>query len=340
MKILMTGTTKQQVGGGTALGYEPVADLFAKGLRLAGYEVEHRKTTIGEDLAPYDAVLVGLVPFFSIASNQLYHALDVIERAEKSGHPLLFFVDDWAFPRLVANLNTHIRHPWQLTKEFFAGRASYDWACSRKAELQVIVERMRYQPWAPTLVPAFTWGDHHKLTGEVEMMTEPYYIDVSALARDYDLCNVERPRQRRWVLGTVSDQRKWLDSLNLSWEVSHLGTRASKAPEKMPEADLVRLYAGSWGVLSPPYKRILGTGWWRNRAVYAARAGSILLADPGEMPQLGEPYQVVPADVEKMNDVELSELAAAQRNVLFSTQPSAQQVAAQLDSIVQGVINR
>ena len=339
MKLLVTGTTKQQVGGGTALNYEPVADLFVKGLRLAGCEVEHRKTTIGEDLAPYDAVLVGLVPFFSIASNQLYHALDVIERAERDGHPILFFVDDWAFPRLVSNLNTHIRYPWQLTKEFFSSRASYDWACSRKPELQVIVERMRHKPWAPTIVPAFTWGDHQKLTGEVEMMTQPHYVDVSALAREYPL-TFPPTRERRWVLGTVSDQRKWLDSLNLSWEVSHLGTKASKAPEKMPEADLVQLYAESWGVLSPPYKRILGTGWWRNRAVYAARAGAILLADPKEMPQLGEAYQVVPSDVERMTDTELCSLAAAQREALFKHQPSSGDVARQLLSIVEGVVNK
>lgn len=339
MKLLVTGTTKQQVGGGTALGYEPVADLFVKGLRLAGCEVEHRKTTIGEDLTPYDAVLVGLVPFFSIASNQLYHALDVIERAERDGHPILFFVDDWAFPRLVANLNTHIRHPWQLTKEFFSGRASYDWACGRKDELQVIVERMRYQPWAPTIVPAFTWGDRQKLTGEVEMMTQPHYVDVSSLAREYPL-TFPATRERRWVLGTVSDQRKWMDSLNLTWEINHLGTRASKAPEKMAEADLVQLYAESWGVLSPPYKRILGTGWWRNRAVYAARAGAILLADPGEMPQLGEAYQVVPSDVERMTDTELCSLAAAQREALFSRQPSSGDVARQLLSIVEGVVNK
>lgn len=335
----MTGTTKQQVGGGTVLGYEPVADLFVKGLRLAGYEVEHRKTVIGEDLSSYDAVLVGLVPFFSIASNQLYHALDVIERAEKNGQPLLFFVDDWAFSRVVANLNTHIRMPWQLTKDFFKGRASYDWACSRKAELQVIVERMRHRPWPATLIPAFTWGDHAKLVKGVEMITEPYCIDVSAFAMEYPL-TFPPTRGRRWVLGTISDQRKWMDSLSLSWEINHLGTRASKAPEKMPESQLVQLYADSWGVLSPPYKQILGTGWWRNRAVYAARAGAILLADPGEMPQLGEAYQLKPAEVEAMTDTELCSLAAAQREALFSRQASQGQVAAQLDAIVKGVINR
>lgn len=339
MKLLVTGTTKQQIGGGTALGYEPVADLFVKGLRLAGCEVEHRKTEIGEDLAPYDAVLVGLVPFFSIASNYLYHTLDVIERAERDGHPILFFVDDWAFPRLVANLNTHLRYPWQLTKEFFKGRSNYEWASRRKPELHKMVERMRYEPWAPTIVPAFTWGDHQKLTGEVEMMTNAHYVDVSALAMEYPL-TFPAERERRWVLGTVSDQRKWMDSLNLSWEVSHLGTKASKAPEKMPESALVQLYAESWGVLSPPYKRILGTGWWRNRAVYAARAGAILLADPGEMPQLGEAYQVAPADVERMTDTELCSLAAAQREALFGQQPSAGTVAAQLRAAVEGVINK
>ena len=119
MKVLVTGITKQQCGGGTALGYEPVSDLFALGLTKAGVSVEHRRWELGEDPKQFDALLIGQVPFFSIASNNLYHAMDAIASAEEQGVPWLTYLDDWRFTQLFSNLATHMRHPHQLTKPFF-----------------------------------------------------------------------------------------------------------------------------------------------------------------------------------------------------------------------------
>jgi hypothetical protein len=333
MKILATGVTKQQCGYGTALGYEPVADLFVRALTLAGHEVDHRYTAPGDDLGQYDAVLVGVVPFFSIASNNLYAALDVIRRTEAAGKPLMTFIDDWGFTRLMSNINTHLRYPpeGQLTKPFFKGRLHYDWAVEHTDELMALIQRLQTEDWAPTLIPAFSWGDHAKMGDLLPIISDKVFVDVSPLARSYPVEWLDG-RRREWVLGTVSNQTGWLAKLNLGWDTRHLGTKTSRAPEKLLEKDLVQLYAESWGVLSPPYKSILGTGWWRNRVVYAMRTGAILLSDPAEMPQLGDPYTMLPAAIEAMTDSELHELASAQRHAFCTQQPRAIDVVDQVNA--------
>lgn len=340
MKIYATGCTKQQRGGGTTLGYEPVSDLFVKALTALGHEVDHGAHPAGTDLSGYDLMLIGLVPFFSIASNNLYPTLAAINQAKVLGIPLIFYFDDWNFPQFTANVKTHLRYgETQLLKPFFKSRRDYEWASEpihARMLLQVMENLTNPSYWPPVLIPAFTWGEHHELGDRVPWMRDVTYVDVSPLAREYE---IERAlpwyRKREWVLGTVSNQLTWLESLGLTWDLNHLGGRASRAPQKMLERDLVGLYGLAWGVLSPPYKRILGTGWWRNRFVYAARAGALLLCDPAEAPQLGEPYQLDPHVVEKMTVSQLEELVHAQRDAFFKHQAGLIDVKIQVNQAIQ-----
>jgi hypothetical protein len=336
MRVLATGVTKQQCGGGTSVDYEPVAALLVKALRAAGHGVDHRVVGAAERLDGYDAVLVGLVPFFSIASHHLYPALHVLSEARRTGRPIVLYVDDWGFSQLIANLGTHLRQPHQLTKEFFKGRLNRDWALSHEAELMEVVRWLGEDPWPPLLVPTFRWGNHEKLGNLLPNAHDVTYVDPSRFARSYDVvATAVEERDRQWVLGTVSNQLEWVESLNLAWPLNHLGTRTSRAPRKMPERDLVQLYADSWGVLSPPYRKILGTGWWRNRFVYAARTRSVLLCDPGEAAQLGEPYLLTPDVVEKQPTTALRDLAHAQAAALEGAMGSAAAACAQINDAFQ-----
>jgi hypothetical protein len=311
VRILVTGTTKQQIGGGTQLGYEPVADLFVKGLRFnPEWQVEHRLAEIGEVITDYDAVFVGLVPPLSIASHYLYAALNTIHQCETQGIPLILYVDDWAFPSMIGKLKTAVKNPEHLTKPFFERRYGHEWAVVHRDLLVGVLERLLEQTWPPTVIPAFTWGDHQVLQDRLPMVQRAVFVDPSLFARGYAVHPVPpEDKQRQWVLGTVSDQRTWLGKQQLGWDVRYIGSRSSKATEKMQEQDLVALYAKSWGVLSPPYKQILGTGWWRNRFVYTSWMRSILFCDPGEAPQLGGAFQLNPLEVSEMSVRDLANVA-------------------------------
>lgn len=338
MQILATGVTKQQCGGGVPLGYEPVADLLVKALRRLGHHyVDHRVVAAGEPLeGRYDAVLLGIVPFFSIASHYLYPALHVLGEARRLHLPVVLYVDDWNFGQLIANLKTHVRMPWQLTKPFFQGRHDRNWAVDHAAELMDQVTFLLREPWPPLVIPTFTWGEHDRLGDLLPNAGDVTYVDPTAFARSYPIERVPpADRRREWVLGTVSNQLEWVAGLNLTWPLNHLGTRTSRAPRKLPEAELVNLYGQAWGVLSPAYPKILGTGWWRNRYVYATAAKAILLGDPGEAPGLGEAYQLKPGDVEDLTTSQLQDLAAAQFRAFWNAVESPVGPASDLENALQ-----
>lgn len=336
MRVLVTGMTKQHVGGGTQLKYEPVADLVAKGIKLLLHDVDHRRVNIGEDLTEYDLVVVGIVPPLSVATNYLHSALWTIWECERLHVPLAFFVDDWQFPSITSKLGTVSRDSGHLTKPFFAGRPDHQWAVDNVGVEMAVVDRLLNRDWPATIIPAFTWGDHEVLTSRLPRAPHTFVFDPSVLARPYEV--TQRPpseRARRWVLGTVSDQRKWLETVKGDWPVEHFGGRASKAAQGLSEADLVQMYAFSWGVMSPPYSAILGTGWWRNRLVYAARTHSVLLCDRREAPQLGDAYQLNTVMVEELDDERLRELGDWQARELLTRQMTPGEIGDVLNRAVQ-----
>jgi hypothetical protein len=314
MRILVTGCTSQQIGRGTKLGYEPVIDLYVKALRDLGHTVDHRPVDLDAegDFKTYDRVFVGLVPAGSMAATYLIEALVTLHRARDRA---TVYVDDWNFPAILGHLRGCRRWPRKrIMAAPVSGNRQKDWARKRKnwSELRAALDRTA-ERWPTVLIPRYAWGSNS--LGE-EFPADVVHLDPTGYARSYTTL-AEKMRTKRWVLGTVSDQRKWLDSLNLRWPVVYAGGTASKAEVKFQEADLVQLYQTSWGVLSPPYKRLFGTGWWRNRFLYAARHGAVLLCDPQEAPQLGEPYGQAEHRIETWAINDLRELARSQHRRFF-----------------------
>lgn len=316
----MTGITRLECGLQPQLRYISNAELFATALREAGCEVDHKPIMPGDDLSGYDVAFVGLGPFLSITADRLYGALYTIGHAARQGCALAIYMDDWNFTRTLSNLrtirNTGIR---QLTKELFNTRHGYDWVVDNQEEVFDLCLKLLNTPWPTTVIPATTWGDLTKMASEVPT-SRFVHVDPSVVAETYHDIPTIAPadKERRWVLGVLKDERKWLDSLNLNWDVTYSGGVASKATERHKEADLVKLYARSWGVLSPPHIRVLGTGWWRYRFTAARVANSILLCDPREMPKLGPAFSIAPRAIEDMSTTELTALAADQARIYDS----------------------
>jgi hypothetical protein len=340
VRILITGLTPQQCGNGTRHGYRAVVDLYAAALRWAGHTVDHRAWTPGDDLTQYDAAIIGIVPFNSIAARHVYVVCDVIGRARQSGCGLVFMVDDWNF----MTLRTSVRSINKDTQRLFTtikGRTYREWAETPdgRAMIDLVMNAMDTRPWPATLFPAFSWGDHSrfKLHGAAEIPArEIVALDPTVFADPYELVKaVPDERKRSWVMGTLSNQQPWIAKLGLTWDVNYVGAKASKAERSVKESELIQMYAESWGVLSAPYKRILGTGWWRNRFVYAARAGAVLMCDPAEAPQLGPAYQLDHA-VEILSNDELTELAVAQADALRAHVWPADQLVSELERVLTG----
>lgn len=327
MKVLISGSTSQQIGNGTRLGYGPVIDLFAAAIRDAGADVEHRRLVPEEDINDYDCLLIGMAPFNGLNATYLYGMLDAIRRARASKVGLVLYVDDWQIPLLKTGIRTQIRQPERLAREAIrTARRDLDWGMAHLDELMTVVHAFNDRPWPTTLAPKFEWGNADGLFEKLPTRKR-ITIDPSAYAVEYPTqLRPDAERYGAWVLGILSDQRAWVEKLGLSWPVSYVGGKKSKADAPMKEIDLVQRYADCWGVLSPPYKALNGTGWWRNRYVYAARTGAVLLGDPAEVGLIGDAYLTTPDVVESLGVPQLRELADAQRAQLESWQWSKERV--------------
>lgn len=337
MKVLATGMSPPQCGRKTQTGYEHVSDLWLKALCAGGAEVEHRRVEPNEPLDGYDIALVGLVPPNSIAARYLYTALDVINRAPKEGCGLVLYVDDWRYYAIMNGLRVMCRNPRRrlIETELFKNFWARDWAISDGwPRIVETLESLLHEPWPTTLIPAFTWGDYEKLPKLPASRVE--VLDPSAFARMYDIPVVDdADRRRSWVMGTFSDQRQWITDLGLTWEHNYVGTRRSKAAGAVKEWELVASYGTSWGVLGAPYGHA-GSGWWRNRFVYAAKAGAIMLADQREVEGLGPMYYLPPEKIESMDVEDLRAYADVQRGLIEDFTEPADAVTDRLTQIAAG----
>lgn len=324
-KVLVTGCTSQQVGRQPGLRYDSVSSLFAEIFRKAGCVVDHRPPVPEEPLEDYDLVLVGLSPLLSLNTTYKYGALDVLRRAEALDR-LVLYIDDWQFKSLHGQYATVLRKPDAFTKDFFSYKRDHAWAVAHNAELIETVRRLQDEPWPMTLVPAFTWGDRSHFDRHLAWAPRRTYLDPSILARAYNV-TVPEQRERAWVLGALVEKDRWLDGLRLTWPVHRFGKlpKDKGKGERVPEEELVQAYARARGVVSLPYYHA-GSGWWRNRFVYAERTGAIVLAAPQEVESLGGDFTHAPADIEALPDGELTELAARQGGVLRSSYASVREL--------------
>ena len=290
MKILVTGMTPTQAGRPGRFQWLTVPALLAEALRAGGHEVEHREYVPGEDLRPYGAVLIGLVPVSSIAARHVYGTLDLITRCHGGAVPVVrYYVDDWQFDKIMgAARNKHKQGGANLFTTI-KGRTHREWAETPEGRLQVALgcEILATTEWPTTISVAYPWGDTSKLpTLPAEKMI---YIDPSALCWDkytFFAAPTEE-RVKRWVFGTLSDQRKWIESQHFTWPVEMVGPPPTGAERTLKEPELIQLVAESWGALTPPYRALAGTGWWRSRFLYTAKAGAVNYLDPTDAVLIG-----------------------------------------------------
>lgn len=331
-RILQTGFTTQHCGRGTRFKYDPVAKLFADALRHYGYEVDHRPAQPDEDLTQYDAVFSGLGPVNGLAARYTYGGLDAIARAKQSGAAIVFYIDDWQTQLVKSAAGTMVKEPSRLAKPFLRGARDipqWEWA-QEPAHLDRMIgvcDAFVNHTWPTTVMALYDGGDWNLFKDKVP--TEKLVgVDGTPFYSDYDITiPPDSDRWGAWVFGVLSDQRKWLDSLNLQWPLAHRGGKASKSDDGgMPEPELVQMYANSWGVLSSPYWHA-GSGWLRIRHHHSALTGSILVSESKELGFISSAYEVKANDVERLSIPQLRELANHQSEAWFKRLPTRDEMA-------------
>lgn len=323
MRVLLTGCTATQVGSTRRpLMVASFVDGIAKACRTFA-DVDWVRPLRDVDPAGYDLVIAGISAYTGLHARHSAQLLDLVWRAKGAGVPVVLFVDDWHLREVwsAANAWTGVNAAKNICRRVGVGGqlGPEDIAYFRANHLHLI-ETVRWimdNAGPRVWLCAFPWGQHEVLANVLGVSANRCrYLDPSSAVQEHVHFTDWAPkheRERLWVLATLFDHSKWLNKLGLLWAVKTFGKR--KAGVQIPESAVVKQYATSWGVLSPPYK-FAASGWWRNRFNFAAQAGAIIIADPAEIRALGGAYLVSPHDVECLDDGRLQQLALDQRELL------------------------
>jgi hypothetical protein len=338
-RILQTGLSNQHVGGKTRFKYDPVAKLYRDMLAHAGYEVEQRRIDVvnNDDIGQYDALFFGVSPMNALSARWAYGGLYALKEAHRLGVPVVFFIDDWQSHLIKSAARTMLRDPKRMIKPMMEGaRADYAWGVENIDSLIPAIQYIAEERWPTLVMPTYRDGDVSIFNKKIPAHKRMVGIDPTAFYTPYDtVIPADEDRERSWVFGILSDQRKWMSKVDevREWPLAHKGGRASKADEGMPEPELVQMYADSWGVLSCPYWHA-GSGWFRIRHEHAMGARSILYSE-GELSFISDAFDVTIPEVEAMSDRHLRELADAQADAWYAQKLSKDEAADRLRQTIE-----
>lgn len=335
-RFLVTGCTPIQVGSErTELKIITSTRAMVAALEELGFAVDWRGITPGEDLEEYAGCLVYLQKFNSIACSYYPGALWTILRRPDS----ILGMDDWQTHTIKAGFDTFARSRERAFRLHGEGIGEVE----RDVLFKGLTRYAALERWPhPTIVPVFDGGRPQDLRVPAELIS----IDPTAFSPRYP--HEPGERERAWVQASLLVKSP---PSGTAWPVTYFGNAGAgyggvgkslvREPQpRIPEPELMRVYARHRGVLSPPHDHP-ASGWWRVRYLMAADAGCVLSAHPDEARVLGEPYTLasnVPY-VESLSDSALDDLAAAQAECLARRTLPREEVLSRLREVLsaQGV---
>ena len=328
MKALISGFTSEQAVGNVKIGYPALSPGIKVICENLGYDTEIkvlRTETLDDDLRDADLLVMGISPMIAIGSRYLYGALDAIGKARQYGVPMLWFISDWQVSLLTSSVRTILNGPHRLTKLFMQHRTDFLWAQHHTEQLLRVVQAMNDNPWPAVMIPSHPWRNDMPLVSKNIPSRRLHYFDPTAVTSGLwpavDNLATRDVRSREWVLAALGDYSTWMDAQNLTWPVRYFGgkTRTEETEDgkkgftkRVKEGEVHLNYAETWGGLAPAHA-LASCGWWRSRYDFILKNGGILYGDPGEMALMGGPFINTPQEIESLNNVQLSELAYAQR---------------------------
>ena len=314
--LLLTGSTPIQCGSKrTSLKIITAAAAWYKAFDEMGYDVDWRPVTPGEDLSRYHRTAAILHQPTSLASVHVWGAIwTMLSRLDT-----VVFLDDWQTGMLTSGIKTCVKsreRAFRLLK--YRGPATEVAKC--ESELFSCLKIMSGDKWPwPVIAPIL--GDGDVLLLGLSTLVSP--IDPTAFTDRYAV--EQKQKIRRWVQASLlrkpMPKLGWpvlgFGSLDRTRGMGGIGSPGKDAQPRVPEPELMKVYAESWGVLSPAHPHA-GSGWWRVRYLMAADAGCVLSADAREAACLGQAYEAASdADrVEGLSDAGLRKLARGQRQTL------------------------
>lgn len=329
-KILITGMTSSHTSESANARSLSYAGVLSHVLKQNGHEVIQEQPNVGwtrEDLAQYDAVLVGISPLTSLSSNYVYGALSVIDVLLEDSK-LKLFIDAPEPTRITSSLKAIAKTPDNLTKPFYSYRKGFAHATvpSVAENLLDIVDLLLNEDWPTTLYPALPWDSRERVLKQL-----PRGADKGLVATNFD----------SYLISTqdtidVEKRDKWVvDSYATNW-VKYTADTLNHAVIPMKwnkgwdDAQVENQIASAIGALISPNPS--GT-WWTYRYIQSMNMKTPVATDWRES-DIDISWIYLASRIEDMSPEDRHELSNIQTSAYLANVPTRRDAATTLHNIL------
>jgi hypothetical protein len=352
-KILITGMNKNQCTKDYFLTQQlqvvPSHYSLIRCLEDMNYEVEQRPVMLGEDLSSYHEVIVyihSIQAFCQFLWSGLY--------AINARPDCIVAFDDWQFNQIMYSFKQYRKDLVEKPEKVFRQYLFELWQGKEDKET-VMKYNQNYidacdlilKKENRILVSAFARGDIDLLDlGWEKDKIYTYNPNPYHLNRNFEnnyskeaniflfFDGVDRvlpsEKLREWNFASLVQMktREWVKTQDVKWKINYYGAKRGEFKcERKTEPDMCRVFEEQWGCLMPGYFHSGGeysAGWWRARPLQVADAGSILIAEKGDMNvYYRDSYlaSLKASDIESMDLTQLTQTAAAQKEAIYYNHP-------------------
>lgn len=319
---------------------------YVRALMDLGHNVAWRAVSTDEDVSDgrYDVVIANVVPPLSLVAVHATPVLKAMTDANRAGIPVIMTIDDWNTDNVTRRVQRQGENPGLvLGKEFHSKKPGYDWAMADPQRYVNMCFEFAETSFT-TLVCAFEFGTEEglkrltsKLPGRAVRLDPTPYIEHEYKPGSDDA------RARMWVMSSLACHNEWLSQFDWEWPGEYFLTTNPKHPSPfnvtppVKQHELLAHYGDVWGVVMPAYKRLMNSGWWRDRWFSAPRSGAVLFCDPSDLGKLSRENFARPLrEVQSMTNEQLRVHSNAQReeieSFIWSKSELTRQISAVLDT--------
>lgn len=330
-KILITGMTSSHTSENANMRSLSFAGVLNHVLTVNGHEVIQDQPSVSwnlNDLAEYDAVLVGISPITSLSSNYAYGALSVIDVLLDDPR-LKLFIDSPEPTRITSSLRAISKTPDNLTKPFYSYRKGFSQAVVPQMadNLMGVIDHLLTNVWPETLYPALPWDNWERVRNQLPEGTSnlvPLNLDAYYISSQE---TIDIEKREKWVI----------DNFATSWSKTTTSTlQHPTVPMKWNKGwsdDQVanQIAAGIGALVSPNPS---GT-WWTYRYIQAMNMHTPIATDWKESGIIDESWMYLASRIEDMSIDDRHELSAMQTSAYLANIPNKTRAAALLHSALE-----
>lgn len=263
-------------------------------------------------LDQFDAVVVGVAPLTSLASNYAYGALNIIHEMKDSSK-LSLFVDTSSPRQIGLSLNSLAQAKENLVKPLFSQRKEAKAVFSDEAVLDRVFSATQFlasEIWPQTLYASLPWKTATSLNLPSNAKEDIKFVNLDSYLID----------QESYVLNRTD---KWVvDNYKSRWTQKALSTHSlPDAPMRWSrgasDIQVLEQICRSIGVIISPDDR--DGSYWNYRYAQALTTGTPVATYWQESSVLGESWAVLSSKIDTMAQHERDSLAKSQKSLYLNS---------------------